>query len=374
MSYEPSHRKPPRQERWPNATPGEGWPAYQQGDGSPGWESAAAFAGSRNGYGATSNGYGDAGNGHGDPWGGRNTGANGHGDPWGGGHGTTRYGDSGSGSWAAWNGYGGTTTAYPAAGDGYADGFDGAADGYAGGYADAANGYGATEDYQETGNGYDGYGGWDGYAQPGHEFTGSAGYLPQEEYPALEPAGSSVLVAPDTIGKWWRQADRGDGAGRDLAHRGPVVGAMMGFLAAAVAIGVATLAAAFVRPQASPVSAVGAVFFDRLPATLRNHLMAHFGTHGQTVLLLGAIGLIAIVIGLMARRNPSIGVAGIAAFGLLGAFVAITRPASRASDVIPWAIGGVAGIMALLWLAHASAPIQTAASVRPAYGGRRRAR
>ena len=103
--------------------------------------------------------------------------------------------------------------------------------------------------------------------------------------------------------------------------------------------------------------------------------MAHFGAHGQTVLLLGAIGLIAIVIGLMARRNPSFGVAGIAAFGLLGAFVAITRPASRASDVIPWVMGGVAGIMALLWLAHASAPIQTAASVRPADGGgRRRAR
>jgi hypothetical protein len=379
MSYEPSHRKPPRQERWPNATPGEGWPAYQQGDGSPGWESAAAFAGSRNGYGATSNGYRAAGNGYGDPWGGGSTGGNGHGDPWGGGRGTTRYSDSGSGSWAAGNGYGGTTTAYPAAGDGYADGFDGAVDGYAGGYADAANGYGATADYQEAWNGYDGNGydgnGWDGYTQPGHEFTGSAGYLPQEEYPALEPAGSSVLVAPDTMGEWWRQADPGDGAGRDLAPRGPVVGAIMGFLAAAVAVGVATFAAALVRPQASPASAVGAVFFDRLPATLRSHLMAHSGARGQTALLLGAIGLIAIVIGLMARRNPSFGVAGIAAFGLLGAFVAITRPASRASDVIPWVIGGVAGILALLWLARASAPIPEVASVRPAYGGgRRRAR
>ena len=97
--------------------------------------------------------------------------------------------------------------------------------------------------------------------------------------------------------------------------------------------------------------------------------MAHFGAHGQTVLLLGAIGLIAIVLGLVARRNPSIGVAGIAAFGLLGAFVAVTRPESRASDVIPWVIGGVAGILALLWLARASAPV---ASLRPAYGGGRR--
>jgi hypothetical protein len=399
MSYEPSHRKPPRQERWPNATPGEGWPAYEQGGGGPAWESAEAFAGSRNGYGSNGhgtagngygtagNGYGTAGSGYGDPWGGRSaagngygdprggrgTGGNGYGDPWGGGRGTTRYSDSGTGPWAAGNGYGGATTAHPAVGDGYADGFDGAADGYAGGHADAAHGYGATEAYRETGNGYDRYDGWDGYTEPGHEFTGSAGYLPQEEYPALE-SGSSVLVAPDTMGEWWRKADRGHGAGRGPAHRGPVVGAMMGFLAAAVAIGVATFAAAFVRPQASPVSTVGAVFFDRLPATLRNHLMAHFGAHGQTMLLLGAIGLAAIVLGLMARRNPSIGVAGIAAFGLLGAFVAITRPASRASDVVPWVVGGLAGILALLWLARASAPIPEVESLRPAYGGRRRAR
>jgi len=413
MSYEPSHRKPPRQERWPNATPGEGWPAYQQGDDGRAWESAAAYAGSRNGYGTATNGYGAATNGHGaatngygaasngygaasngygvatngygETWGGRSTTSNGYSDAWGGG---ARYSDPGSGYRAAGNGNGGTTTAYPTlgdgyagdgyAGDGYADGFDGAADGYAGGYADTDGGYGATEGYQETGSGYQGYDGWDGYAQPGHEFTGSAGYLAQEEYPALEPAGSSVLVAPDTMGEWWRQADGGDGgdgAGLNLAHRGPVVGAVMGFLAAAVAIGVATFAAAFVRPQASPVSVVSGVLLDRLPATLKAHLMAHFGAHGQTVLLLGAIGLIAIVLGLTARRNPSIGVAGIAAFGLLGAFVAVTRPESRASDVIPWAIGGVAGIMALLWLAQASAPAQSVASLRPAFGGgRRRAR
>jgi hypothetical protein len=385
MSYEPSHRKPPRQERWPNATPGEGWPAYQQGDGGRAWESAAAFAGSRNGYGAASNGYGDPSNGYGDAWGGQ--GAARYGDAV---HGASAYDDAGygyteHGYQAAGNGYGGTTTAYPAAGDGYggdgyggdgySDGFDGGADGYSAGYAGTADeyggdgyggdGYGGAQDYYRDGNGYDG---WDGRAQPGDEFTGSAGYLARDEYPALDPA-SSVLVAPDTMGEWWRQPDRDEGPG----HRGPVVGAVTGFLAAAVAIGVATLAAAFVRPQASPVSAVGGVFIDRIPAALKNAAMAHLGAHGKTVLLLGAIGLVAVVLGWMARRNPSVGVAGLAAFGLLGAFVVITRPASRASDVIPSAIGGLAGIVALLWLARASAP---AAPTRVAYsgGGRRRAR
>lgn len=399
MSYEPSHRKPPRQERWPNATPGEGWPAYQQDDGGRAWEPVEAFAGSRNGYGAassgydtarsgygtTSNGHGPAGNGYGDAWGGRGPAAGGYGDAWGG----ARYSDPGPGYRTGANGYGGTTTAYPAVGDGYggdryADDFDGAAGGYggaAGGYGDtpggygdapgygaAPGGYGAAEDYYEAPNSYDG---WDGYTEPGHEFTGSAGYQAQDEYPALDPGASSVLVAPDTMGEWWRQPDQGRADNPDHS-RGPVVSAVMGFLAAAVAIGVATLVAAFVRPQASPVSAVGGVFVDRLPASLRAHLMAHFGAHGQTVLLLGAVGLVAIVLGFMARRNPSVGVAGLAALGLLGAFVAITRPESRASDVIPSVIGGLAGIVALLWLARASAPV---APLRPAYsGGRRRAR
>jgi hypothetical protein len=375
MSYEPSHRKPPRQERWPSATPGEGWPAYQQGEDGRAWEPVQAFAGSRNGYDAASDGYGAAGNGYRDTWGGRGSAADGYRDAWGG----ARYSDPGQGYWAGGNGYGGTTTAYPAVGDGYvgdgyvgegyADGFDGAADGYRGGYGDAADGYRPAEDHYEAPNSYDG---WDGYTQPGHEFTNSAGYQAQDEYAALDPGASAVLVAPDTMGEWWRQPDQSRAGDRDHS-RGPVVAAVTGLLAAAVAIGVATLAAAFVRPQASPVSAVGGVFLDRLPATLRAHLMAHFGAHGQTVLLLlGTVGFLAIVLGFMSRRNPSVGVAGIAAFGLLGAFVAVTRPESRASDVIPSAIGALAGIVALLWLARASAPV---APVPPAYGGgRRRAR
>jgi hypothetical protein len=338
MSYEPSHRKPPRQERWPNATPGEGWPAYQQhGDGERSWASAEALTGSsRNGYGAASNGYGDA-------FAGRT--------------------DAFAGQTDAWGGR--TATAWPAAGDGYADGFDGAADGYgADGYA--ADGYGQAQEY------YQDQRGWDGYAQPGHEFTAPVGYQQQDEYPALEPGTSSVLVAPDTLGEWWQRPDAG--TGRDLS-RGLVVGAVMGILAAAVAIGVATFAAAFVRPQASPASVLGSIFVGRIPAALKHSVMAHFGAHDHTVLLLGmyvALGLIAMVLGCMARRSPSVGVAGIAAFGLLAAFIVITRPASRASDVIPSAVGAVAGVMALLWLARASRP---AAELQPAYGaGRRRTR
>ena len=108
---------------------------------------------------------------------------------------------------------------------------------------------------------------------------------------------------------------------------------------------------------------------QRVAAIFQAAAAEHFGTHGNTVLLFGVIGLLAVVIGCLARRSAAIGVAGLAALGLLGAFVVITRPASHASDVIPSAIGGVAGIVALLWLARASAPV---APPRPASGGGRR--
>src|SRR5271169_5633941 len=184
MSYEPSHRKPPRQERWPNATPGEGWPAYQQGEGERSWASADALAGIRNGYATTGDGHAGPSNGYASARGGRTaTAEHGYGDSWDGRGTAHQYNEPPSGYWAGGNGYGATTTAYPAAGDGYADGFDGAADGYA-----------QAQDYYQDGHS------WDGYAQPGYEFTAPAGYQEQDEYPALEPGTSSVLVAPDTLG------------------------------------------------------------------------------------------------------------------------------------------------------------------------------
>ncbi len=63
MSYDPSHRKPPRQERWPNATPREGWPAYRQGEADQAWRPVGALAG------GSSNGYADARDGQGSAWG-----------------------------------------------------------------------------------------------------------------------------------------------------------------------------------------------------------------------------------------------------------------------------------------------------------------
>jgi hypothetical protein len=185
-----------------------------------------------------------------------------------------------------------------------------------------------------------------------------------------------LLIAPDTIGERGWLPDRDENTGRGQDRSGPVIGAVMGFLAAAVAIGVSTFAAAFVRPQASPIIAVGGAFIDRTPSAVKNFAVQHFGENDKTVLLGGmyvTIALIAMAIGCLARRNATIGVAGLAAFGLFGAFVAVTRPEARVTDVMPAVIGGVAGIAAFLWLARAAAPVMPARAPARAASGPARA-
>jgi hypothetical protein len=264
MSYDPSHYTPPRQDRWPNATPQEGWPAYSARD-------------------------------------------------------EYRLAAGGTGYW--------------------------------------------------TGNGY-GYG---GYADP-DGYAGPSGYQDQGEY--AEPEGT-LLIAPDTAAldeRGWRPR-RSQARDQDAGGAGLIVGAVTGFLAAAVAIGASTLAAAFVRPQAAPIMAVGGAFIDHTPAAVKNFAIQHFGENDKTMLLLGmylTLALLAMAIGCLARRNAAIGVGGIAAFGLFGAFVSITRPESLPTDVIPSVIGGLAGIAAYAWLAYASAPAPAAR--RAHAGGRRRIR
>jgi hypothetical protein len=165
--------------------------------------------------------------------------------------------------------------------------------------------------------------------------------------------------------RWLADRDRR----RQASRRGLIVGAVTGLLAAAAGIGVATLAAAFVGPQASPVIIVGDAYLNRVPAALKTMAVDHFGSHGRTVLLLGMyvmIALVAMAIGVLTRHAPVLGVAAIAVSGVFGAFLAITGPQGQLTDVLPSVFGAIAGAIALLWLVRASAPV---APLRSAHGG-----
>jgi hypothetical protein len=168
-----------------------------------------------------------------------------------------------------------------------------------------------------------------------------ANAAPEVPAPWDMPAGGALESGPEM----WRD----DGQ----RSRGLLRGAVAGFLAAAVALGIANLVAAFVRPQASPIIAVGGAFIDRTPPALKNFAVEKFGENDKTMLLLGmyvTVAIIAIVVGMIAWRHVSVGVLGIGLFGLFGAFVAITRPESRTTDVIPSLVGGVAGIVVIMLL------------------------
>jgi len=383
MSYHPSHRMPPRQERWPTATPAGGWPSYQDGEQEDfRYGAQGTTAGYRQQAVATA-AYPAVTNDH--AW-------------------------SGHGYAGTADGYAGTADGYAGTADGYsgaADDFDGAQNGYGGAghgytrgstdYADAGNGYADADDgYARADDGYswpaaayaDDAGGYDwsgnGYAEPADGYGGGA-YLGPGSY--VEPGAvhqdhrartdDPMLTAPDAgihPDRWQAEQEFRREAGR----RGAMVGAVSVFLATGVVIGVSTLAAALLKSATSPVSAMGAVFIERTPAALRNAVVHHFGTHGRTVLLLGmylTFAVVAIAIGMMARRDASVGVAGVAAFTLFAAFVVITRPASHVADIAPAVIGGLAGVAAVLWLFRASAPPGPYDAVRHGDGGAgRRAR
>jgi len=153
----------------------------------------------------------------------------------------------------------------------------------------------------------------------------------------------------------------------DRGSRGLVAGAFTGVLSAAIALGVAMLVSAFIRPQASPIIAVGGQAINLTPTPVKEFAVAHFGTNDKTMLLGGmyvTIALLAMVIGWLARRKLIIGVIGLGAFGVLGAFVALIQPASRTTDAIPALVGGVAGVAAIIWLVTQAGP----AAATPATG------
>ncbi|MBW8481362.1 molybdopterin-dependent oxidoreductase [Actinomadura parmotrematis] len=141
---------------------------------------------------------------------------------------------------------------------------------------------------------------------------------------------------------------------RDEGTRpGPLIAALSGVLAGAVALGVAELAAALVRPQAAPLIAVGGAGIDRTPEWLKDFAIRTFGTHDKQVLLGGLLAgaiVLAALLGLLGRFRRVPAAAGLALFGLVGAIAALTRPDAGPADALPTVIGTVAGIAALLLL------------------------
>ncbi|WP_024760754.1 molybdopterin-dependent oxidoreductase [Streptomyces exfoliatus] len=138
---------------------------------------------------------------------------------------------------------------------------------------------------------------------------------------------------------------------REPTRTDRLLAAVGGLLAGYVSLAVADLAAFWVRPEASPVPAVGGAVVDRTPAAVKEWAIRAFGESDKAVLQLGILlllGLLAAGIGLLALRHRAAGSAAVGAFGLLGALAAVTRPDSdSALDAVPSLVGAACGAVLL---------------------------
>ncbi|MEU8967581.1 molybdopterin-binding oxidoreductase, partial [Streptomyces sp. NPDC048491] len=130
--------------------------------------------------------------------------------------------------------------------------------------------------------------------------------------------------------------------------------ALSGLLAGYAALAVAELVSAGVRPQASPVVAVGGAAIDRTPPLVKDWAIRHFGTNDKLVLQLGilvVLALFAVLLGIIALRYRRTGAAGVLLFGVVGALAATSRPDSTGvGDALPSVVGAVVAAGLLYWL------------------------
>ncbi|WP_406841498.1 sulfite oxidase (plasmid) [Streptomyces sp. AHU1] len=144
------------------------------------------------------------------------------------------------------------------------------------------------------------------------------------------------------------------------------LGALSGALAGFASLAVAELVAAAVRPQSSPVIAVGGASIDATPAAVKDWAIRHFGTDDKLVLQLGILAVLAVLalaLGGLAVRFRRAGAAGVLLFGGIGAAAAVSRPDSTSlADALPSVVGAVAGALLLYVLVGRLTMVKTPTS------------
>ncbi|GAA0953950.1 hypothetical protein GCM10009560_77290 [Nonomuraea longicatena] len=128
---------------------------------------------------------------------------------------------------------------------------------------------------------------------------------------------------------------------------------MAGLVSGAVALGIAQLVAAVVRPESFPVVAVGDAVVDLTPVWLKEWAISTFGENDKNVLMAGVFAVLVVIaagLGVLARRSLGLAQAGFALIAVVGVAAALTRPQAGSLDVLPTVVGVGAGIWTLGWL------------------------
>lgn len=126
-------------------------------------------------------------------------------------------------------------------------------------------------------------------------------------------------------------------------------GALVGLVAAGVALAAGELAAAVSPRWESPVVAVAEATIDRVPKAVKDFAIETFGTNDKVALVVGVLtvsALLAVAIGVLGRTRRLVAPLGFAGFALVGAWAATRAAGAPATAVVPSLVAGAAGIAA----------------------------
>jgi DMSO/TMAO reductase YedYZ molybdopterin-dependent catalytic subunit len=158
--------------------------------------------------------------------------------------------------------------------------------------------------------------------------------------------------------------------------RGAPASALAGLASAGLALGVGELVAGLQARLASPVEAVARQVIRQVPTPVERFAIETFGRNDKLALVVGTLVISALfgaLLGVLARRRPWLGTAGMAGFALLGALAAVAAPNASLSAALPSLAAGVAGALSLRLLVPRpdAARVPDAAGTPPAGGAGR---
>ncbi len=129
--------------------------------------------------------------------------------------------------------------------------------------------------------------------------------------------------------------------------------ALCGLVAAAFGLGIAELAAALIRPEASPVIAVGNAAIAASPQSVKDFAIRNFGSGDKPVLVAGIVVVLAIaamIIGVIGLRYRTAAALATLALGAVAAVAAITGSSIHPLDAAPSLLAGIAATAVLMML------------------------
>lgn len=148
--------------------------------------------------------------------------------------------------------------------------------------------------------------------------------------------------------------------------------ALLGPVAGGVGLAAGHLLAALTTPAASPVLAVGSVVIDLTPTPMKEWAIRTFGTYDKLILtgsVLLAVLAVSTLIGPLARRRTTWGVAAFVVLSGVAGACALSRPLAGPSRLLPSIAAAVVASAALVLLLRIDRKTAQVTSTDPGAGG-----